>query len=172
MKADKMWEVFQSARNGSEKYLLCEGTPDDFYDREIMYLTATVLQQNLETKLPHLVLFHDGTNDLEMKLLDELRQFSHFPWSQCQVSIAERLQTFTYISDCETRSKVFFSLMKNSEKQKRRNFHVLQLITSTEMSSSTIHMPRLVSPSGKRGPSGNFRWTGVPGVLNAWLSLK
>ena len=52
MKVEKMWEVFQSARNGSEKYLLCEGTPDDFYDREIMYLTATVLQQNLETKLP------------------------------------------------------------------------------------------------------------------------
>ena len=77
MKVEKMWEVFQSARNGSEKYLLCEGTPDDFYDREIMYLTATVLQQNLETKLPHLVLFHDGTNDLEMKVLDELRPVSH-----------------------------------------------------------------------------------------------
>ena len=73
MKHEKMWEVFQSARNGSEKYLICEGTPDDFYDREIMYLTATVLQQNLETKLPHLILFHDGTNDLEMKLLDQLR---------------------------------------------------------------------------------------------------
>ena len=76
MKAEKMWEVFQSARNGSEKYLICEGTPDDFYEREIMYLTATVLQQNLETKLPHLILFHDGTNDLEMKLLDELRLVS------------------------------------------------------------------------------------------------
>ena len=82
MKADKMWEVFQSARNGEEKYLLCEGTPDDFYDREIMYLTATVLQQNLETKLPHLVLFHDGTNDLEMKLLDELRPVSHVQCSK------------------------------------------------------------------------------------------
>ena len=34
MKHEKMWEVFQSARNGSEKYLICEGTPDDFYDRE------------------------------------------------------------------------------------------------------------------------------------------
>ena len=76
MKPEKMWEVFQSARNGEEKYLICEGTPDDFYDREIMYLTATVLQQNLETKLPHLILFHDGTNDLEMKLLDELRLVS------------------------------------------------------------------------------------------------
>ena len=76
MKAEKMWEVFQSARNGSEKYLICEGTPDDFYDREIMYLTATVLQQNLETKLPHLVLFHNGTNDIETKFLDELRLVS------------------------------------------------------------------------------------------------
>ena len=24
MKHEKMWEVFQSARNGSEKYLICE----------------------------------------------------------------------------------------------------------------------------------------------------
>ena len=63
-----------------------------------------------------------------------------------------RFQALTWSNFyCETWLTVAFSLMKNSEKQKRRNFHVLQLITSTEMSSSTIHMPRLVALSGKRG---------------------
>ena len=96
MKAEKMWEVFQSARNGSEKYLICEGTPDDFYEREIMYLTATVLQQNLETKLPHLVLFHDGTNDLEMKLLDELRPVSYL--NSDEIIISSFIREFDLVS--------------------------------------------------------------------------
>ena len=70
---DKMWEVFQACRNGSDKYMIEEGTPDDFFEREILHLTASVIQQNIETSLPHLLLFHDGANEAQMTILEELR---------------------------------------------------------------------------------------------------
>ena len=75
---EKMWDVFQACRNGSDKYIIEEGTPDDFFEQEILYLTASVIQQNIETQMPHLVLFHNGQNDAEMGILEELRIVQDF----------------------------------------------------------------------------------------------
>ena len=70
---EKIWEVFQACRNSSSKYQIEEGTPDDFFEHEILYLTASVIQQNVETQLPHLILFHNGENHAEMEILEKLR---------------------------------------------------------------------------------------------------
>ena len=42
---DNMWKVLQACRNGSDKDMIEEGTADDFFEREILHLTAFVIQQ-------------------------------------------------------------------------------------------------------------------------------
>merc|ERR1711990_390706 len=85
-KVDAMWETFLSVRRGENSYQISEGTPDDFYDREILYLTASVLQQNIETQLPHLILFHDDAmanrHKQQLDLLDQLTE--RFPYKEWQ----------------------------------------------------------------------------------------
>ena len=77
LQAGAMWETFQSARRGENSFQISEGTPPDFYEREILYLTASVLEQNIATQLPHLILFYDDQMESRLqKQLDLLQQLS------------------------------------------------------------------------------------------------
>ena len=77
LQAGAMWETFQSARRGENSFQISEGTPPDFYEREILYLTASVLEQNIATQLPHLILFYDDRMESRHKQqLDLLQQLS------------------------------------------------------------------------------------------------
>lgn len=77
-KSDRIVEVLESARSGEEKFMLSEGAPEDFYSSEILFLTTAVLEQNIQVGKPLLILFHNGENEEEMQILEELtNDFPH-----------------------------------------------------------------------------------------------
>mgnify|MGYP000272312566 CR=1 FL=1 len=71
-KSERMLQVVESARKGEEKFMLSEGAPDDFYEREILFLTTATFEQNIQVGKPMFILFHNGKNDEEMNIMKEL----------------------------------------------------------------------------------------------------
>ncbi|CAG5111665.1 Oidioi.mRNA.OKI2018_I69.chr2.g5945.t1.cds [Oikopleura dioica] len=71
---DRLFEVFENALAGNEKFQLAEGAPENFYEMEPLYLTTAVFEQNIAQQKPHLVLFHHGGNEREMELLKQIAE--------------------------------------------------------------------------------------------------
>lgn len=71
---ERLFEVFQNAVEANEKFQLAEGAPENFYEMEPLFLTTAVFEQNIAQQKPHLVLFHNGENELEMELLKQIAE--------------------------------------------------------------------------------------------------
>lgn len=71
-KAERMSEVLENARSQDDKFMVSEGAPGDFYEREIMFLTTSVIEQNIQVGKPLLILFYDERNVEELQLLEEI----------------------------------------------------------------------------------------------------
>ena len=67
-----MFQVVESARRNEEKFQLSEGPPEDFFDQEILFLTTSTLEQNIQVGKPMFLLFHDGKNKEEMEIMEQL----------------------------------------------------------------------------------------------------
>jgi len=71
-KAARMFQVVESARLNEEKFQLSEGPPEDFFDQEILFLTTSTLEQNIQVGKPMFLLFHNGKNTEEMDIMEKL----------------------------------------------------------------------------------------------------